>query len=77
MKIERNVELPTMIRNADSNAIYEFAKSNDANLKLGYDSNKEAINGYYRAKNLIKSKGLNVKIMKRGNDIYVLHKEEK
>lgn len=76
MKIKRNVEVPKPKRNGEvRQAIVDFVESNDINMKLECGGKQEANRVYSSAKNIEKSSGLPIKVMRSFNDIYVIRKE--
>jgi len=79
MKILKNVEMPTNIgRNRlgeSSLALMDFYENGDKNIKFECESKKEANAVYSTIFGTAKRYGLDVKIVRSMNDIYVVRKE--
>jgi len=79
MKIKKNVEMPTNIgRNRlgeSSLALMEFWENGDKNIKFECESKREANAVYSTVFSTAKRYGLDVKLIKSMNDIYVVRKE--
>ena len=79
MKITKNVEMPTNIgrkRLGESSlALMEFWENGDKNIKFECESKREANAVYSTVFGTAKRYGLDVKLIKSMNDIYVVRKE--
>ncbi len=78
MKILRNVEAPNKRdRYCEVTvAILDFIESSDKNIKFECDDKDEAKKVYSSAGGAARMMNLPVKVMKSGNDIYVVRKEQ-
>ena len=74
MRITRNVETP-VVRAVVKEEILNFVDSNDINMKIECEDNKEAKTLYQTANYMVSSKNLPIRVMKSGNDIYILRKD--
>lgn len=78
MNIKKNVEIPTNIgrnRLGELNlAVKEFAESDDLNMKVECETNKEAITAYSTISGFISRYHLPLRLTKSMNDIYVVRK---
>ena len=75
MRITRNVEAPDIVRAVVKEEILNFVDSNDINMKIECEDNKEAKTLYHTANYMVSSKNLPIRVMKSGNDIYILRKD--
>ena len=78
MKILRNVEAPNRRDRYGevTVAILDFVESSDVNIKFECESKEEAKKVYSSAGGAARTMKLPVKVMKSGNDIYVVRKEQ-
>lgn len=77
MKVKYNVNVPPAYREYGevAKAIMAFLESDNANLKFECEDAKEAASAYSSARSATAPGKLQAKVMRRGNDIYVLRKE--
>lgn len=78
MKIIKNVEAPTKRERFGevTTAILDFIKSDDQNIKFECEDKLEARKVYSCAGGAVRTHGYPVKVIKSGNDIYVVRKAE-
>lgn len=79
MKVKYNVNVPKVYREYGevSKAIMAFIESDNANLKFECENAKEAASIYSSARTATAPGKIPAKVMRRGNDIYVLRKGDK
>lgn len=70
MKIAYNVEIPRS-EAEDINELYKFEESDKSNMKITYDTRKEAITRYSVLKRKIESEEMALDISRIDSDIYV------